>query len=207
MELFDFFEMLLHGPSGIIEAIAVLPIIMAAIAGASAIAGGVTSSAQNRKSRNLLNARNDELIKDQYQGVLDDAGSKAYLNVLQENLRESIDGIENSAVSTGATHENVTASKESANRSVSEAISSLLQREDQKKAGITQQRTGLLGTQIGMNAQNAQNWAQVAGNVASAAGMLGSAYLDDNAKLFGNGNPVNPITSLDDAAPDLTRYA
>lgn len=115
--------------------------------------------------------------------------------------------MENSAVSTGATHENLTASKESANRSVSEAISSLLQREDQKKAGIIQQRTGLLGTQIGMNAQNAQNWAQVAGNVASAAGMLGSTYLEDNSKLFGNNNPVKPITSLDDVAPDITRYA
>lgn len=63
--------MLMHGPAGIAEAIAVLPIIMAAIAGASAIAGGVTSSTQNRKSRNLINARNDELVKEQYQGVLD----------------------------------------------------------------------------------------------------------------------------------------
>lgn len=202
MELIDFLKTLLCGGHGVAEAIAILPVIMAAMAGISAVAGGAASSSQNRKNNSLVDARNDELIKEQYQGVLDDPGSKAYLRTLKENLRDSIDGIENTAVSTGATHENVIAAKESANRAISESMASLLQREDQKRNNVMQQRTGLLGTQLGLNAQNAQNWAQVAGNVASAASMLGSAYLDENAKLFGNNGQAGTLKP-ENIAPDI----
>lgn len=185
--MFESIMTFMLGPDGISSAVAVLPIIMAAISAASAIGGGVASSRQNRKNQQLLDARNDELLMEQYQGVLDDPGSRAYLNTLSENLRDSITGIENSAVATGATHENTLASKESANKVVSDAMAGLLQREDAKRQGIIQQRNQLAGQQAGLNMQNAQNWASVAGNVASAASNLGMAYMSNNAKLFGGG--------------------
>lgn len=175
------------GTGEVMQSVAIIPIIMAAISAASAIGGGIASSRQNKNNQQLLDARNDELIKEQYQGVLDDPGSQAYLRTLSENLRDSITGVENSAVSTGATHENTLAAKESANRVMSDAMAGLLQREDAKKQNIIQQRGQLSGQQMGLNMQNAQNWASVAGNVASAASNLGMAYMGNNAKLFGGG--------------------
>lgn len=190
-------DSIINMPTFIIDsplmAIAVLPLVMGIVSALSSIGGGIASSVSSKKAddanRRLLDARNDELVKEQYQGVLDDPGSKAYLNTLNENLRDTITGVENSAVSTGATHENTLAAKESANRVISGAMSQLLQREDAKRQSIIQQRGNLANQEMAMNAEsgarNAQNWATTAGNVASAASMLGSAYLDGNTSLFG----------------------
>lgn len=195
-------DSIINMPTFIIDsplmAIAVLPLVMGIVSALSSIGGGIASSVSSKKAddanRRLLDARNDELAKEQYQGVLDDPGSKAYLNTLNENLRDTITGVENSAVSTGATHENTLAAKESANRVMSGVMSQLLQREDAKRQSIIQQRGNLANQEMAMNAEsgarNAQNWATTAGNVASAASMLGSAYLDGNASLFGTKAPT-----------------
>lgn len=189
------------GPSCVEQA--VVPLALGIISALASIGGGIASSVSSKKAddanRRLLNARNDELLKEQYQGVLDDPGSRAYINTLNENLRDTITGVENSAVSTGATHENTLAAKESANRVMSGAMSQLLQREDAKRQGIIQQRGNLVNQEMAMNAEsgarNAQNWATTAGNVASAASMLGSAYLDGNASLFGTKGSSTTFTS------------
>lgn len=161
-----------------------IPIIMAAVSAASSIGGGIMGSKENKKNQALISQRNAELQRDLYQGVLDDAGSQAYLRTLDRNLRDTIGGVENTAVSTGATQENVLAQKEAANEVTSNAIGNLLQREDSKRYNLLNRQANIDAQQMGLNAQRAQNWQQVASGISNAAGTLGSAYLMGEEKLF-----------------------
>ena len=173
-----------------------IPIIMAAVSGASSIAGGIMSARENRKNQSLVNQRNAELTKDLYQGVLDDPGSQAYLRTLNNNLRDTIQGIENTSVSTGSTHENTLAQKEAANEVTANAMGDLLRREDDKKFALLGRRDAIDQQQMAINTQRAQSWSQIAQGVANSANALGSAYMLGEQKLFG----TNPTTV------DMTNY-
>ena len=166
--------------------------ITAAISAASAGYGAYKSGQANKKNKALLdqmeNENTAEYIKDYYRGALENPGSKAYLKRLDQTMRDNTKAIENTAASTGATHENILAAKESNNRVMSDAVSGLVQNEDQRKESIKnnylQRKQALLGGQMGMNSQVAQNWATTAGNISSSAGSLASAYMQSNGKLL-----------------------
>lgn len=184
-----------------------VPIIMAAVSAASSIAGGVIGSKENRKNQTLYNKRNAELEKDLYSGPLNDAGSQAYLRTIRENLNDTIQGIENSAVSTGATQENVLAQKEAANRVVSDATANLLQREDNKRYALLGRRDALDQQQVAINNQRAANWQQIASGISNAASALGSAYMMGEEKLFDTPTGASSTnTRLASVMEDTTDY-
>ena len=179
--------------------------ITAAISAASAGYGAYKSGQANKANRRLLETMGEEnkseYLKDYYRGSLDNPGSKAYLKRLDQTIRDNTKAVENTAAATGATHENVLAAKESNNRVMSDAVSGLVQNEDQRreavKSNYLQRKQALASGQMGMNSQVAQNWVNTAGNIANSAGSLASAYMMSDGKLFNPakntvGNPTIP---------------
>lgn len=170
-------------------------IIAAVIAAASAGYGAYKSGQSNKVNRRILdtmgNENQEDYMREYYRGALENPGSKAYLKRLDETMKDNTKDIENNAAATGATQENVLAAKQSNNRVMSDAVGGLVQNEDDRKQQVKQyylqRKQGLLGGQMGMNSQVAQNWATMGNNVANAAGSLASAYLMSDGKLFNNG--------------------
>lgn len=173
----------------------VVPLISTLISAGFQAFGAAKSAQENKKNQYLANNRQAELDKELYQGVLDDPGSQAYLRTLDRNLRDSIQGIENSAVSTGATQENVLAQKRAANEVTSDAIGNLLQREDAKRDNLLNRQANLDAQQMAVNNQKAQNWANVASTISNAATSLGSAYMLANDQLF-KMDDIKPIKNM-----------
>lgn len=173
----------------------VIPIISAIVSAASAVGGGLASAKKNRENQYLLNQEKADLDKELYQGVLDDAGSKAYLRSVNQNLRDSITGIENSAVSTGATHENTLAAKQAANEVMSNAVGNLLQQEEGKRQTLLNRKSNLNAQQAAINSQNAQNWQQISQGIANASSALGTAYMLGNDQLF-KMDGIKPIENV-----------
>lgn len=171
-----------------------IPIIMSLASAAAQGVGAVKSAQENKKNQYLTNNRQAELDKELYQSVLDDPGSQAYLRTLDRNLRDSIQGIENSAVSTGATQENVLAQKRAANEVTSDAIGNLLQREDAKRDNLLNRQANLDAQQMAINSQKAQNWANTASAISSAANSVASAYMMGEKSLFDNPQTTGSMT-------------
>ena len=187
-------EMLLDyfSPERIIVQQAIIPIILGALAVASTAYGAIKSGQENKKNQTLLNSMNEEanaeFVREYHRGALDNPGSKAYLKRLESVMEDNKKASENTAASTGATHENVLAEKQSNNRVMSDAVAGLVEREDARqqsvKQGYLNRKQSLIGAQMGMNSQKAQTWADTAQGISSAAGSLASAYMMSDGKLF-----------------------
>lgn len=168
-----------------------IPIVLAALSVATSAYGSVKSSQAAKKNQSMLDGLQEEntgdFLKEYHRGSLENNSSKAYLKRLEGVMEDNRKASENTAAATGATHENVLAEKQSNNRIMSDAISGLVEREDnrqqQMRQGYITRKQGLMGTQMGINQQKAQTWAELASGVSSAAGTLAGTYLASDGKL------------------------
>lgn len=171
---------------------AVIPIILGALAVASSAYGAIKSSQAAKENQRILDGLQEEntgdFLREYHRGALENSGSKAYLKRLEGVMEDNRKASENTAAATGATHENVLAEKQSNNRIMSDAIAGLVEREDNRQQQIRQgylsRKQGLMGSQMGINQQKAQTWADLASGVSSAAGSLAGTYLESNGKLI-----------------------
>lgn len=171
---------------------AILPVILGALSVASSAYGSIKSSEANKNNQGILDGMQEEntgdFLKEYHRGALDNPGSKAYLKKLEAVMEDNRNASENNAAATGATHENVLAEKQSNNRVMSDAIAGLVEREDsrqqQYRQGYLGRKQGLLSSQMGMNAQRAQTWAEVGQGLSSAAGSLAGSYLESSGKFI-----------------------
>lgn len=179
---------------------AIIPIILGALAVASTAYGAIKSGQENKKNQTLLNSMNEEanaeFVREYHRGALDNPGSKAYLKRLESVMEDNKKASENTAASTGATHENVLAEKQSNNRVMSDAVAGLVEREDARqqsvKQGYLNRKQSLIGAQMGLNSQKAQTWSDTAQGISSAAGSLASAYLMSDGKLLQGNSLATP---------------
>lgn len=167
------------------QSIAIIPIIAAAVsalaAGGSAIAGAKAKK-KNQKILNDQNRENEQMyLQEYYRGALENEGSKAYLKRLDEAMEKRNQAADNSAVATGATHENTLAAKQANNEVLSDAIAGLIEKEDTRKLQVQDRYFGnknaIRSGQMSQNAAVANNWAGIGSGITSAAGSLASAYL------------------------------
>lgn len=161
--------------------------IMAILGGLASAGGAVASASRNKKTEDSLLGQKSDLDREYYEGVLDDPGSQAYLKEIERISRDNVRGIENSVVSTGSTAENRLAQMNDANEVVDKAVSGLLQKEENRNERYFAQRNNVNAQLGNLRAQQAQNWMNIAQNVAKSAGALGEAYLDDGGSLLGGG--------------------
>ena len=172
-----------------------------ALLGAAASAGGSIAAMQrNRQTENDLLGQRSDIERELYEGALEGAGARAYLKELDRGARANMRGIENSVVSTGSTSENRLAQMNSVNELVDKAAGNLLQREEADRRYLFGQRSNA-NTQLGnLRAEQAQNWMNIAQNVAKTAGALGETYLDSDSPLLGGGggSEAEPSTYLQD---------
>lgn len=161
--------------------------IMAILGGLASAGGAAASASRNRQTEDSLLGEKSDLDREYYESVLDDPGSQAYLKELDRISRDNVRGIENSVVSTGSTSENRLAEINKANEIVDKAYGNLLQKEQDRQMNYFRLRNGLNRQIANERAQQAQNWMNIAQNVAKSAGALGEAYLDDGGPLLGGG--------------------
>lgn len=154
--------------------------IMAILGGLASAGGAAASASRNKKAEDSLLGQKSDLDREYYEGVLDDPGSKAYLKEIERISSDNVRGIENSVVSTGSTAENRLAQMNKANEVVDKAVSGLLQKEENRNERYFAQRNNVNAQLGNLRAQQAQNWMNIAQNVAKSAGALGEAYLDDD---------------------------
>lgn len=181
-----------------------------ALLGAAASAGGsIAAMGRNREAQNDILGQRSDIDRELYEGALEGAGARAYLKELDRGARANMRGIENSVVSTGSTSENRLAQMNSVNELVDKAAGNLLQREEADRRYWFGQRSNVNARLGNIRAQQAQNWMNIAQNVAKTAGTLGEAYLDSDGTLLGGGggSEEGPSTYLQDkmAAEDVGR--
>lgn len=161
--------------------------IMAILGGLASAGGAAASESRNKQTEDSLLGQKSDLDREYYESALDDPGSQAYLKELDRISRDNVRGIENSVVSTGSTAENRLAQMNKANEVVDKAVSGLLQKEENRNERYFAQRNNVNAQLGNLRAQQAQNWMNIASNVAKSAGALGEAYLDDGGPLLGGG--------------------
>lgn len=168
-------------------------------AGLASAAGATASGIKRRKSLrkqrrilNQLNAENENMfLKDYYKDFMDDPSSRAYLKRIEKNLYEKSKGIENSAIATGATHENILAQKQANNEVMSDAINNVVvnheAKKDRTKERYLQRKDAIASGNMNLEATNsesqAQNWANLGSNLSGSLGSLASAYLQGGWRL------------------------
>lgn len=173
-----------------------------AVAGlGSSIFGGIKARKARKKAekeqRRILNRMNEDnesmFLKDYYQSALDDPTAKSYLKRISGDLYDRNKGAENNAISTGATHENLLAQKQSANEVMSDAVNNVVVNQEQKKA-VAKDRylsrkdaiaSGNMETARSSGEMQAQNWSTLGSNVADSINGLSSAYLQSGKSPFG----------------------
>lgn len=169
--------------------------IIAAVASLAATGYGAYKSGQaNKANRRILNEAKDEnqreYIQEYNRGALDNPGSRAYLKRLESKLKDDTKAVENNADRTGATQENVLASKQANNRIMSDAVAGLVEKEDARKMQVKenylQRKSNLKLGQMSQNSMVAQNYANIAQGVSSAAGSLASAYMASGGNSGGS---------------------
>lgn len=171
--------------------------IIAAVASLAATGYGAYKSGQaNKANRRILNEAKDEnqreYIQEYNRGALDNPGSRAYLKRLESKLKDDTKAVENNADRTGATQENVLASKQANNRIMSDAVAGQVEKEDARKMQVKenylQRKSNLKLGQMSQNSMVAQNYANIAQGVSSAAGSLASAYMSSGGNGGSNVN-------------------
>lgn len=161
----------------------------AAASGAGAGIAGRKRRKAERKQREILNNMRDEnesdFMRDYYQSAFDDPSAKSYLKKVSENATDQMKGIQNSGVSTGATHENVLAQKQAANEVVNDAMNNVVvNHESQKQAAkeqYIQRKDAIAQGDMSLAQQKgerqAQMWTSLGNNLADSINGLGSTFL------------------------------
>ena len=220
MEIINSIIDLLFGGGGVIrdgvfvpvtKSIAIVPIIAAAISALAAGGSAIAGANANKKNQKILNDQNREneqmYLQEYYRGALENEGSRAYLKRLDQAMEKRNKAAENSAVASGATHENALAAKQANNEVMSDAIAGLIEKEDARKMQVQDRyfgnRNAIRSNQMNQNAAVANNWAGIGSGITSAAGSLASAYL-----MSGNyGINPNAAAPVNTAATDNTNPA
>lgn len=123
---------------------AIVAIVSAAVAATAATAAAVSNSVQAKKAKKRadrtiggLKAENaTAYYQDYYRSALNNDSTRAYLKRLDKEMERQNKTLDNSIVSTGATHENALAAKESKNQVMSNAMASAVGAEDTRRQQI-----------------------------------------------------------------------
>lgn len=171
--------------------------VMGIGAGLSAIGSLFGSSKARRAARrqrkilNQLNQDNENMfLRDYYTDFMDDPSSRSYLKKIENNLYDKNKAVENGAIATGATHENVLAQKQANNEVMSDAVNNVVINHEQKKDAAKERylnrKSAIASGNMDLAQQEAQNWSNLGGNIADSVTGLASAYLMSGNNLFGN---------------------
>lgn len=143
----------------------------------------------------MFNEGENFLNSQYYRDPLSTVGNRAILKTADERMKDAQDAINNRAIAGGATFENQLAARQSANETMSNLYSNLLQGEDARRDRIAQQQLGLKmqhSQDIQNNLyQNAQNWQAWGSAMGGAAMDFGGAVLEGyqkgltNRQIFG----------------------
>lgn len=177
----------------------------------SSIAGGIKARKEARKQRRILKEQlreNDQWFNSEYyRDVLDNPESRSYLKTLSGKLYKKDKATENNAVATGATHENVLAQKQAANEVMSDAVNNIVAQQTARKDDIRRQyidnKRSIQNGMMAMNGQNATNWVNMAGNIASSAGALANTMSGADFSWLKGGTKALPTAGIKDLN-DLT---
>lgn len=159
---------------------------------ASSLFGSAKAKKKAREQRRILDGLNKDnetmFNRDYYQDAFDDPSSRSYLKRISKDVYDKNSAIENSAVSTGATHENILANKQSANEIMSDAVNNVVVNQEAKKAVAKERYLGrksaIASGQMDLKGQEAQNAMTTTGNITSSVGNLAGSYLTNGAGLF-----------------------
>ena len=157
----------------------------------SSIFGGIKKRKAMKKQKRILDGQmqeNDQWFNAEYgRDVLDNPESRSYLKSISDKLRKQNRAMENNAVATGATHENMLAQKQAANEVMSDAVNNVVAQQTARKDGIRQQymanKQSILNNQRTLAAQQAGNVADMASSIAGGVGQL--ANVADSAGWLG----------------------
>lgn len=148
---------------------------------------------EQRRILDQMGSENEEnFMRDYYRNAFDDPSSKAYLKRISEQAYDRSKGIENAGVSTGATHENVLAQKESANKVVNDAVNNVVVNHEAKKTGAKdrymQRKDAIASGNIELARETgemqAQNWSNLGNNLAGSLTGMAAPYLESGSNLF-----------------------
>lgn len=196
------------------EAVVAATLIAAAIG--AAITGGVAiaNAAEARRAKKSANRRiaglnaenSSNYYRDYYRSVLDNDASRAYLKKLDERMEKSDNTLSNTAVATGATHENALASKQGRNEVASNAISNIVADNENRKERMQNQylnrRQNLeqakMESDNAYSAEKQQNLSQMGAAASQAASAVGGAFAGGGAAASSGAS--NAISSAPVAA-------
>ena len=140
---------------------------------------GGQAARKNQGIIDKMSRENDaDYFREYYKDALDNPSSKSYLKRLDNRMKDTDKATENNAIASNATQENVLAQKKANNEVMSDAISGIVEKSEDRKDAIREnylnRKNSLQMGQMGQNTQKAQNWMNVANGVSQAAGSLAS---------------------------------
>lgn len=157
---------------------------------ATGIAGAVRAKKARKKAakeqRRILDRMDEDnesdFLRDYYQSAFDDPTSRSYLKRISGDLYDKDQAITNSGISTGATHENMLARKQSANEVMSDAVNHVVVNHEAKKRvakdQYIQRKDAIASGQVGVAKQEGEDMAkaaqQIAGGVSQGFNRVGS---------------------------------
>lgn len=190
-------------------------LISGAVGLGSSVFGGIKANKARKEAekeqRRILNqmaADNESnFLRDYYQDAFDDPSSRSYLKRISEEVYDRNKGIENSGISSGATHENSLAAKESANKEMGRAINDVVINNEGKKQAAKnqyiQRKNAIASGNMELTQQQgdmkAQNWSTLGGNLADSITGLASTYLQTGGNLFSKPKSASATGSTWDA--------
>lgn len=189
---------------------------LAASAAGTGIGASKKKKALKEQKRILgqMNADNEsDFLRGYYQNAFDDPTSRTYLKRISGDLYDHNKGIENSGISTGATHENTQANKQAANEVMSDAVNNVVVNHETAKRAekdrYIQRKDAIASGNIQLAQQKgemqAQNWTN-AGNLVARGltGIAGTGMLDGKTLFPGKPSGVD-AAAANASLNDLTQ--
>lgn len=174
--------------------------IAAAVAGTATAAVGVANSISAKKNRKAaertiggLNAENSSnYYADYYRGALQNDAARAYLKRLDASMKKNNQALDNTIVSSGATHENALAQRQGRNAVVSDAMGNIVAAEDARRDRVrnnyfarkSQLDQAEMNSRQWYSQQKQQNRAAIASGIGQTASAIANLY---GAGAFGGG--------------------
>ena len=175
-------------------AVATAAAIAAALASAASATAGAVKGRKARKNAekeqkrilNQMSADNEaNFLRDYYQDAFDDPTSRSYLKRISEDLYDKEKAINSSGIATGATHENIQAQKQAANKVMSDAVNNVIVNQEAKKEAAKNRyisrkdaiSQGNMNLAQQSGEMQAQNWANLGSNLSDSITGLASTYL------------------------------
>lgn len=144
----------------------------------SAGAANATRKARDEEKR-AYNKYSSYLDSEMYRDPLTSAGNRSILKLADQQSKDNLEAMNNTAAATGATMENRLAARKANNEVKSNLYARLLSNEDARRNSLNQmkmQNEMQHSLNIQRNyAQDAQNWASWGGNFSDAMMSLGNA--------------------------------